>query len=96
MAGTRSSARLSNQGSSPPSGKGSGGATKRKADDTSSSTPTRKRGRPSKASKQQKTLEETLPDADKQDGERDEEEMKDAEASTGEGESFQRVVFGRN
>ena len=52
MAGTRSSARLSQ--SSPQSEKADSG-TKRKADDSSPS---------GKKAKQQKTLEETLPTAD--------------------------------
>ena len=55
MAGTRSSARLS-QGSSPQSAKSTGG-TKRKAEDSSPTSTKSKRGRPSK---EQKTLEETL------------------------------------
>ena len=57
MAGTRSSERLK---SSPQSEKSATG-TKRKADDSSPSGAKSKRGRPSQASKEQKTLEETLP-----------------------------------
>ncbi|KAK5115774.1 hypothetical protein LTR62_000863 [Meristemomyces frigidus] len=67
MAGPRRSARTSGQAtsSSPPSAKSNAG-TKRKADDSSPAiTETKKkRGRPSNASKQQKTLEETMPDVD--------------------------------
>lgn len=61
MAGTRSSTRQAN-GSSPAS-KNEAAGTKRKADETSPSS-AKKRGRPSKASKEQKTLEETVPGAD--------------------------------
>jgi hypothetical protein len=61
MAGTRSSARLN---SSPQSDKSAGG-TKRKAEDPSPPSSIKaKRGRPSKASKEQKTLEETIPTTD--------------------------------
>ena len=82
MAGaTRQSARLSQNGnnSSPPSAKSTSGGTKRKAagDDT---TPTKaKRGRPSK---EQKTIEETMPSNE------DEEKVDDAEMEDvgGEGE----------
>lgn len=56
MAGTRSSARLN----SSPQSENSTTGTKRKADD-SSPTAKSKRGRPSK---EQKTLEETVPAAD--------------------------------
>lgn len=62
MAGTRSSARQAANSSSPPSTQSNGG-TKRKADESSPSTTKAKRGRPSKASKEQKTLEQTMPDA---------------------------------
>ncbi len=59
MAGTRSSARIN---SSPQSEKTTNGGTKRKADDASPPASQKaKRGRLSKASKQQKTIEETLP-----------------------------------
>jgi hypothetical protein len=58
MAGTRSSQRLNS--SSPQAIKESAG-TKRKADDTSPSGNKAKRGRPSK---EQKTLEETMPTGD--------------------------------
>ena len=69
MAGTRSSARLN---SSPQSANSAAG-TKRKADD---STPTKqsKRGRPSK---EQKTLEETLPDTDDRAEPQGDEEVED-------------------
>lgn len=62
MAGTRSSQRL-NASSSPQSAKSEGG-TKRKADDSSPAGNKSKRGRPSKAAKQQKTIEQTLPASD--------------------------------
>jgi len=95
MAGTRSSARkAAGSNSSPPSANSTNG-TKRKADTSSPATNKSKRGRPSKASKEQKTLEETMPDAEPKDG--DDVEMKPAEqpaASTeadGEGkDGFQR------
>ncbi|KAK3068349.1 hypothetical protein LTR53_014165 [Teratosphaeriaceae sp. CCFEE 6253] len=63
MAGTRRSARQSGNGSTPPSSAKSSNGTKRKADDSSPATTASKpkRGRPSKAPKEQKTLEETMP-----------------------------------
>lgn len=60
MAGTRSSTRQNNDSS--PSNTSESAGTKRKAEDTSPSS-TKKRGRPSKAAKEQKTLEETIPGA---------------------------------
>ncbi|KAK5705522.1 hypothetical protein LTR97_002641 [Elasticomyces elasticus] len=64
MAGTRRSARNAGTSSSPPSASSTNG-TKRKADDASPATASKpKRGRPSKASKEQKTLEETMPAVD--------------------------------
>ncbi|KAK6428237.1 hypothetical protein LTR95_015623, partial [Oleoguttula sp. CCFEE 5521] len=82
MAGTRSSQR--SNASSPPSSAKATNGTKRKADDASSpaATSKAKRGRPSKASKEQKTLEETMPSVDDDDA-----EMNDApEESSGTGE----------
>ncbi|WPH00446.1 Hypothetical protein R9X50_00327500 [Acrodontium crateriforme] len=67
MPGTRSSARLSGSqpGSSPQTQSDKGSAVKRKADDSNSpSSAKKKRGRPSKADKEQKTLEETMPFTD--------------------------------
>lgn len=62
MAGTRSSARqAAANDSSPPSSAKSAAGTKRKADASSPANGKAKRGRPAKA-KQQKTLEETMPD----------------------------------
>lgn len=61
MAGTRSSTR---QNDSSPANKSNIAGTKRKADDSSPSSSAKKRGRASKATKEQKTLEQTLPDAD--------------------------------
>lgn len=77
MAGTRSSARQNGDSSSPATKDSAG--TKRKADDSSPSS-AKKRGRPSKATKEQKTLEETLPGTgeDKGNGDARETEMKDA------------------
>lgn len=79
MAGTRSSARLS-QNSSPQSAKGTGG-TKRKAEDSSPTSTKSKRGRPSKG---QQTLEETVQGTDEGKDNADV-EIKDADAN-GEGE----------
>ncbi|KAF2772545.1 hypothetical protein EJ03DRAFT_306890 [Teratosphaeria nubilosa] len=59
MAGTRSSARLASSPSSQKSAATPKG-TKRKADESSPASSKSKRGRPSKASKEQKTIEETL------------------------------------
>ncbi|KAH9827579.1 hypothetical protein Tdes44962_MAKER02837 [Teratosphaeria destructans] len=59
MAGTRSSARLASSPSSQKSAATPQG-TKRKADEPSPPNSKSKRGRPSKASKEQKTIEETL------------------------------------
>ena len=59
--GTRSSARLS-ANSSPQSAENNSG-TKRKAEDSPTSSKS-KRDRPSKASKEQKTIEETMTAAD--------------------------------
>jgi hypothetical protein len=91
MAGTRSSARLN---SSPQSEKSSGG-TKRKAEDSSPAGSNKsKRGRPSKDTKEQKTLEETLPTADDK-NENEDVEIKDAEVeadANGNGESHERDV----
>lgn len=86
MAGTRSSARLS--GSSPQSAKSTNG-TKRKADDSSPSGTKAKRGRPSKAAKEQKTLEETIstvPGANAEAKDAQDTEMADAEGG-GKGEA---------
>lgn len=65
---------------------GTRSGTKRKADDSSPSSTKSKRGRPSRAlEKEQKTLEETIPDAN------DEAEAEDAEmeeeGANGDGES---------
>lgn len=57
MAGTRSSTRQNNDSS--PANKSDSAGTKRKAEETSPSS-AKKRGRPSKAAKEQKTLEETV------------------------------------
>ena len=84
MAGTRSSERVK---SSPQSENGATG-TKRKADDTSPSGGKSKRGRPSK---EQKTLEESMPTADDQ-AETKDVEVKDAEAN-GERTTFQNPVL---
>ncbi|KAK5119500.1 hypothetical protein LTR85_007600 [Meristemomyces frigidus] len=80
MAGTRSSARQAAQtSSSPPSAKSNGG-TKRKADTSSPAATTKsKRGRPSKASKEQKTIEETMPETEES-KQQDETEMKQDES----------------
>ncbi|KAK4555988.1 hypothetical protein LTR86_006684 [Recurvomyces mirabilis] len=64
MAGPRRSARTSAQTSSSPPASAKSNGTKRKAEDDSIPTDTttqKKRGRPSKALKEQKTLEETMP-----------------------------------
>ena len=75
MAGTRRSARQAGTESSPPSAKSTNG-TKRKAEESSPATASKpKRGRPSKAAKEQKTLEETMPTTD------DTEEQPDVEMS---------------
>ncbi|KAK0249556.1 hypothetical protein B0A54_15944 [Friedmanniomyces endolithicus] len=75
MAGTRRSARQAGTESSPPSAKSTNG-TKRKAEESSPATASKsKRGRPSKAAKEQKTLEETMPATD------DTEEQQDVEMS---------------
>lgn len=94
MAGKRSSARQAAQNSSSPPSAKSNGATKRKADTKSpTSTSKPKRGRPSKASKEQKTLEETMPDT-KESKQQDDTEMQHAESDANggaEGEkAFQR------
>lgn len=92
MAGTRRSARqAAGTNSSPPSSAKTSNGTKRKADDSSPAAATKKRGRPSKASEEQKTLEETMPNAEQQNGENDV-EMKQAEAgANGEGkDGFER------
>ena len=91
MPGTRSSARLAASGSSPSSqDKNSSprnAGNKRKAD-TGSSPPKSKRGRKSNAEKQQKTLEETMPDLKDDENKEDDQpkdiEMKEA-AAEGEG-----------
>lgn len=92
MAGTRSSNRIN---SSPQSEKATNG-TKRKADDASPPASQKaKRDRPSKASKQQKTIEETLPAT----GDQPESEdvlIKDAEQETeanGEGSPLQASII---
>lgn len=78
MAGTRSSTRkATDTNSSPPSAKGTNG-TKRKADNASPANNKSKRGRQSKT-KEQKTLEETMPDADTNNGDQVDSEMKQAE-----------------
>lgn len=65
MAGTRSSTRQANDSS--PASKSDSAGTKRKAEETSPSS-AKKRGHPSKASKEQKTLEETVPGAGAEEG----------------------------
>ncbi|KAK0317556.1 hypothetical protein LTR82_011325 [Friedmanniomyces endolithicus] len=75
MAGTRRSARQAGTESSPPSAKSTNG-TKRKAEESSPATASKpKRGRSSKAAKEQKTLEETMPTSN------DTEEQPDVEMS---------------
>ncbi|TKA77769.1 hypothetical protein B0A55_04686 [Friedmanniomyces simplex] len=82
MAGTRRSARQARTSSSPPSAKSTNG-TKRKADESSPATASKpKRGRPSKASKEQKTLEETMPGNDESKDQQDV-EMTQPESESG-------------
>lgn len=86
MPGTRSSARIAASGSSPssqdkkPSPRNAG--SKRKAD--TGSSPKAKRGRKSKGEKEQKTIEETMPDVNQGDNKEEDQpkdvEMKDAAA----------------
>ena len=88
MAGTRSSARLAgNSNSSPPSAKSDGG-NKRKAESSPASNKS-KRGK--KGAKDQKTLEETMPDAEAQVDEAEKDQPEDIEmkeaANGGEGEN---------
>lgn len=83
MAGTRQSARVAAQSnnSSPPSATPSSG-TKRKAD-ADATSPTTTKGKPGRPAKQQKSLEEVIPDEGKR------EEVKAAvanEADEGNGE----------
>ena len=95
MAGTRSSARQNGDSSSPATKDSAG--TKRKAEETSPSS-AKKRGRPAKAAKEQKTLEETLPGAgaDDESAKAPDTEMKDARepekdadaGASGNGETF--------
>ncbi|KAK4549003.1 hypothetical protein LTR36_008776 [Oleoguttula mirabilis] len=86
MAGTRSSARQAAQNSSsPPSSAKSNGGTKRKAETSSPASTTKpKRGRPSKASKEQKTLEETMPET-REPKQQDDTEMEQAGPETSSG-----------
>lgn len=91
MAGTRSSTRQNNDSS--PSNKSDSAGTKRKAEDTSPSS-AKKRGRPSKAAKEQKTIEETVPEATGEETKAVHEngtnhltEMEDVEPERNEGES---------
>ena len=71
---------------------GTRSGTKRKADDSSPSSTKSKRGRPSKASeKEQKTLEETMPDADEEAAAKDAD--MEEEGTNGEGKSFQHISF---
>ncbi|KAK5137980.1 hypothetical protein LTR08_005777 [Meristemomyces frigidus] len=97
MAGTRSSGRQAAQSSSsPPSAKTpkSSGNGKRKADNSSpaDTTTKKKRGRPSKASKEQKTLEETMPQAEE--SKQEDTDMTEAQPEANAGdenvEAFQR------
>ena len=60
MAGTRSSTRQAEKATSSPASAEKASGTKRKADDSSPSSAA-KRGRPAKATKEQKTIEETMP-----------------------------------
>ena len=86
MAGTRSSARQAaqkeNSTSSPQSNRAPSSASKRKADASSPASATEaKRGRPSKTSKEQKTLEETVPNTKSREEKGDvDERMKDEKA----------------